>query len=283
MSRPAILPSGALAYFVGVALATYEHVLFNWPALWYGLLVTLLANLAAHYVDEYADRDTDALSSPTWISGGSGALIDGLVTPLVALYAALVVSFLVISLVAVGYVIRLLSPAACLVALVGLVGGWAYSLPPVCLERRGWGEITNALLGGLLMPLMAYLCAGGSHIAWACTVLLPVVASVMVCVLGVHWPDRQADEAVGKRTLAVQLGTRSKAIHYGCALLTHLLPFALVENGFPPTVALLTLASSPLSLWAVARYSRSVSPLPGAAAMVGYMVVYAALFIADSR
>jgi 1,4-dihydroxy-2-naphthoate octaprenyltransferase len=274
MSRPAILPSGVLAYVVGAALACYERVPLVWPALWYGLVVTLLANLAAHYVDEYADRDTDALSSPTWISGGSGALTNGLVTPLFALYAALVVSCFVLLLVVVGYGIKLLSLVACLVALVGLAGGWAYSLQPVCLERRGLGELTNALLGGLLMPLMAYLCAGGSRIAWACSVLLPVVASVMVCVLGVHWPDRHADGAVGKRTLAVKLDIKSRAIHYSCALLAHLLPFVLIGNGFPATVAFATLATLPLTLWAMVRYSRSDSPAPGAAAMVGYMLSF---------
>jgi 1,4-dihydroxy-2-naphthoate polyprenyltransferase len=278
MSRPAILPSGALAYSVGIALAVYEQLPLPWPAICYGLLVTMLANLAAHYADEYADRDTDALSSPTWVSGGSGTLAAGTVQPMVALRAAWVTSSLVLVLIALGFVAALLPPLACLVALLGLAGGWLYSVPPIWLERRGLGEITNALLGGLLMPLMAYLCAGGLRVSWACVALLPVVAAVMVCVLGVHWPDRGADAAVGKRTLAVIFAERSRALHASCATLAHGLPLLLAGTILPLPVALGTLASLPLTLWAANRYSRSESPLPGAAAMVGFMLVYGAAF-----
>ncbi|NCC31617.1 MAG: prenyltransferase, partial [Chloroflexia bacterium] len=183
MSRPLILPSGVLAYAVGVAMARYAGHPLIWGDQALALTLTMLANLAAHYADEYADADTDALAVHTGISGGSGAIAAGLATRTLALNAALFVSALTI-VVGIGAVlIGRLPLAAGLILLIGLMGGWAYSLPPLALERRGWGEITNALLGGLLMPLMAYATA--AHHAPPLEVYLqlaPMVAAALTCI-----------------------------------------------------------------------------------------------------
>jgi 1,4-dihydroxy-2-naphthoate octaprenyltransferase len=273
MSRPAILPSGALAYAVGLAMAYAERGALAWPAAGLGLAITMLANLAAHYADEYADRDTDALSQPTLVSGGSGEIAAGLATPGLALGAALVVAAVTIGLIGWGLLGAALSPAAAGVAALGLLGGWVYSMPPLSLERRGLGEITNALLGGLLMPLMAYCCAGGARLGWACVALLPVLAAVFICVLGVHWPDRHADAAVGKYTLAVLFGAQTRLLHKGCVGLAYGLPLMLLGSILPLPVVLLSVATLPVGLWAAARYARSASPAPGAAAMASFMLL----------
>lgn len=160
MSRPLILPSGALAYAVGAAIAYHDHGRLDWGRQTLALGLTMLANLAAHYADEYADADTDALATHTGISGGSGAIAAGLATRSLALRAALVVSALTLGgglwTVASGALPR----ASGVILAIGLLGGWAYSVPPLALERRGWGELSNALLGSLLMPLMAYADRG---------------------------------------------------------------------------------------------------------------------------
>ena len=274
MSRPTILPSGALAYAVGLAMAYGERGgALRWPTAWLGLLITMLANLAAHYADEYADRDTDALSQPTWISGGSGVITAGAATPSFALVAALFVVALTAVLIGWGLFGGTLPRSAALLAILGLSGGWVYSMPPLSLERRGLGEFTNALLGGLLMPLMAYCCAGGERLGWACVALLPMLAAVLLCVLGVHWPDRYADVAVGKRTLAVIFGRQTRLLQQLCAALTYGLPIVLLPAAILPLpVVLLSVATLPAGLWAVARYARSESPTPGAVAMVAYML-----------
>lgn len=91
MSRPLILPSGVLAYAVGVALALAEGPI-DWSRQAIGLTLTMLANLAAHYADEYADADTDALARHTGVSGGSGAIAAGYANRPLALRAAVTVS-----------------------------------------------------------------------------------------------------------------------------------------------------------------------------------------------
>ncbi len=280
MSRPLILPSGALAYSVGIAIAAYDHTPLAWPQQAIGLALTMLANLAAHYVDEYADADTDALARHTGISGGSGAIAAGLVSRHLALQAALVVSGLTIAgglwAVASGH----LPLAAGLILFIGLIGGWAYSMPPLALERRGWGEMTNALLGGLLMPLMAYASAHGLPPLTVYLRLLPIVAAAMTCIIGVHWPDRVADSLVGKRTLAVQWGRRVRWVWWAWIALAYLLPW-LLPMVIPAVVAWATLLTLPLGLYVAARATRTESPWPGGLLMSGLMLAHIAAYLLD--
>lgn len=39
--------------------------------------------------------------------------------------------------------------------------GWAYSLPPLALAWRELGELDNAALGGLVLPLYGFAVASG--------------------------------------------------------------------------------------------------------------------------
>lgn len=55
-----------------------------------------------------------------------------------------------------------LSSYGVLVAAIGLIGGWFYPMPSLQLERTSLGEIDNAILGGFLMPLIAYVPQIGS-------------------------------------------------------------------------------------------------------------------------
>ncbi|PDV97903.1 prenyltransferase [Candidatus Chloroploca asiatica] len=275
MSRPLILPSGVLAYAVGVAMARYAGHPIIWGDQALALTLTMLANLAAHYADEYADADTDALAVHTGISGGSGAIAAGLATRTLALNAALFVSALTI-VVGIGAVLSGRLPlAAGLILLIGLSGGWAYSLPPLALERRGLGEITNALLGGLLMPLMAYATA--AHHApplEAYLQLAPMVAAALTCILGVHWADRNADALVGKRTLAVILGQRLRWLWWACIALAYLLPLLLMPHIIPAAVAVAGLLTLPLGLYVGFRATRTDSAVPGAGLMLALMLAH---------
>ena len=55
--------------------------------------------------------------------------------------------------------------SAWVVLVIGAFGGWMYSLPPLALSWRGWGELTNALLGGTLLPLYGYVTLSG-RVEW---------------------------------------------------------------------------------------------------------------------
>lgn len=279
MSRPLILPSGALAYAVGAAIAYHDHGRLDWGRQTLALGLTMLANLAAHYADEYADADTDALATHTGISGGSGAIAAGLATRGLALRAALVVSALTLGGGLWAVTSGALPYASGVILAIGLLGGWAYSVPPLALERRGWGELTNALLGSLLMPLMAYAAEVGAPPARVYLQLAPIVAAALVCIIGVHRADREADAAVGKRTLAVILGHRVRWLWWGCIALAYGLPVLLAPRLIPGAVAVATVLTLPFGLYAAARATRSASPVPGAATMVAIMLAQIGAYV----
>lgn len=156
MSRPQMLAAGVLVYALGVLMGAHAAGEARWSSAAVGLVVLLAANLCAHFADEYADRDTDALSQRTWFSGGSGVLPSDLVAPAFALRAALIAVACALLVGVMVATLGWLSPAAFAILLLGLLGGWCYSMPLLALERRGLGELTNAVLGAILIPLLGF-------------------------------------------------------------------------------------------------------------------------------
>lgn len=256
MARPLMLAAGVLVYALGVSMGAHTAGAVDWTRAAAGLVVLLAANLCAHFADEYADRDTDALSERTWFSGGSGVLPAGLVAPTFALRAALAAGACALLAGAAFAATGWLSLSALGIAWLGLIGGWCYSMPPFALERRGWGELTNAALGALLIPLLGFTTQHGAPTLNAVLALTPVFTITLVNLLGVHWADRHADAAVGKRTLAVILGRRTVHLHRALVVLTYGLTGLLAGAVLPASVVIAIMLTLPLSVWATATFAR---------------------------
>ena len=254
MARPMVIVAGVLAYLVGVALAHYRGYELGMGEVLLGSLVFILANSSGHYVDEYADRDTDALTRKTMFSGGSDVLPAGNVGPAVALIAGVLTALLSLTVSFILWIWFGLSDANMVVLVIALIGGWAYSLPPINLERRGWGEMDNALIGGLLMPLYGYTFIGGTIDLEALAMLTPLVLAVFLNLLGVHWPDRIADGSVGKMTLVVLLGARTRWLH-ATMVLALLACYALLYLGpYPPMLSILLIVVASVAVYASWEY-----------------------------
>lgn len=283
-ARPSQLALIVLVYAFGVGMATAGGPLvkneplrgtvdptsfvFLEPVL-VGIVGLLPVALAIHYANEYADVETDALTSPTPFSGGSGALQQtGL--PRSFLRSATLGSSLVasVTVIVIASSVGLpLDAVGLLVAMFGL--GLAYSLPPMAFVRRGVGEAVNAVIGGLLLPLY-----GVSVIATprpeAVLAVLPFTLLIGCNLLATHWPDRAADATVGKRTLAVRWSPAQ--IRRGFAVLA--VVAASVTGGlwhagvFPDAVAMAHLAPVPFLVWSNAVLTQQRSPLPAVLAMV---------------
>jgi 1,4-dihydroxy-2-naphthoate octaprenyltransferase len=279
MGRPLLLPGGILAYALGAAMGYWRVGSFDWGRALAGLAVTEVANLVAHYADEYADVDTDTLARQTWFSGGSGVLPAGRVPAAWALRAAIGLAVLALALTGLLIAAGVLPwPVAWIVGL-GLAGGWLYSMPPVQLERRGLGEPTNALIGGMLMPLMGYTVQVGRPDLGAVLALLPVTILVLVHLLGIHWADREADAAVGKHSLAVVAGPRVRVVHHGLLLAAYGLAAALTGPVLPVAVTLALVVALPASLWAAVTFVQHPSSVPSELAMAASLVAAAAGWI----
>jgi 1,4-dihydroxy-2-naphthoate octaprenyltransferase len=224
--------------------------------------------VAVHYANEYADVETDRLTDPTPFSGGSGALVvTGLSRSFLRSATALtvVVALLAIAGAALG---GLPVDAVALLAL-GLLGGLAYSLPPVAFVRRGVGEPVNATLGAVVLPLYGVSVVGTPTLA-AAVVLLPFALVTGCNLLATHWPDRRADAAVGKRTLVVRWSpTGVRRAYAALAVAAALVVAVLALRGvLPMAVALAHLGAAPFLLWGGLTLTRQRSPLPAVLAMV---------------
>lgn len=163
--------------------------------------------LTAHYVNEYADAESDrTVTNRTLFSGGSGVISGGRLDPVVAVTAGRVTTAIALGLiVALAYQ----SPAAAGIGLLALAIAWAYSIPPWRLLSTGWGEIATSTLVAGGVPLVGSLAQGATpsvSLWWSIAILIPTHTAMM---LAFELPDRDSDSAAGKLVLAVRIGIRS--------------------------------------------------------------------------
>ena len=276
MSRPAQLALIALVYALGVAMAAGRGAAVDPARVGVGLAALLPVAASVHYANEYADVETDARTDRTPFSGGSGALVETDLEPRVALRAAgatgaVGTALLVPAALATGDSALPATAAALLVGI--LVVGWQYSVGPLRLAWRGLGEVTNAALGGIALPLYGFAVVAGRVTPAAALATVPFALVVFVNLLETQWPDRRADAAVGKRTLATRWSAGRLRWAYVAGLVAAVgTGVALAGRVFPLPVAVGTLAPMVGLLPGAARFTHREEPLFAVVTMVGVAV-----------
>lgn len=280
MARPAHLLLIAFVYMLGALMASVLGAAYDGQLLFFGLSVLMLVSISVHYANEYADWETDALTQRTWFSGGSGALPSSSIPRRVALRAAWVGLGVGSVLALLGWAAGALNSTALFILAIGTFLGWMYSVPPMALAWKGWGEMDNAVVGGMALPLFGFVVLAGSidfPIVAACA---PFVALVFLNLLATTWPDREADLAAGKRMLATRWSpARLRRVYWAVAGLFFLMFPLLVGWSLPPRVAWSSYLVAPLVIIGGLLYTKVRTPLPSVAAMVTMAVVqFAAWF-----
>lgn len=273
MSRPSQLLAISLVSGWGCAVALAREGTFSQTNFLVGFLALIFTSVSIHYANEYADYETDRLTVRTPFSGGSGALPESGVPRKTALVSAWVALILGAGIAVGGVLDNSISFISLIFLGLGGFFGWMYSLKPLALAWNGWGELTNAALGGILLPAYAYT-AHTRTIDWsALLTFLPFGMLVFVNLLATTWPDRKADAAVGKFTLATRWSvTRLRVLHAGAAFGAILISLLLAGVVLPPVVVLSGLLVIPILAWSVIAYTRSFSPFPSVAAMVLFLL-----------
>lgn len=272
-SRPSQLLLVAGVYLFGVTVAAANDTTLASGRVALGAVPLLAVSASIHYANEYADHETDALTDPTPFSGGSGALVETDVPRTFVLRLALGALAAGLLAAAALALTGVLGPSALAVLVGATVAGWQYSLGPLRLAWRGWGELTNAALGGLALPVYGAAVVEGP-LATVALASLPFALLVLLNLFATQWPDREADAAVGKRTLAVQWSARRLRVAYlTVALLAGGSLVALHPAVVPTAVALASLPVAPLVVWAAYGYTRRELPWPSVTAMVGLAVL----------
>ena len=251
LSRPHFLLGGFLMF--GLGAATGGPV--DGSDYLFGQLMVTMAQLTAHYANEYADVDADrAVEHRTPFSGGSGVLVEGSLPVRSALWAARLTSVLT---VLAAIVVADASILAAVLGLLALTVSWAYSMPPVRLLNLGWGELATSLVVTLLVPVIGALVQTDTVPAtlwWSAAVLVPVHMAMM---LVFEIPDLQSDSAAGKRVLAVRIGRRATVVMIGSLLAVAFagLATAIIADGLPSGCAagFVGLVAAPVLVGALVR------------------------------
>ena len=162
------------------------------------------ANMANDYFDHISGNDW-ANKNPTPFSGGRRFIQERILSPKATLLTSL--AWLSVGSV-IGVIIFLLTQSIFILVLglVGLLGGFFYTAPPVKLGYRYIGEFVIALLFGLLAVYGSYYLQTETI---DITPILPaVIVSILIflVILVNEFPDLKADAAVSKKTLVVLFG-----------------------------------------------------------------------------
>jgi 1,4-dihydroxy-2-naphthoate octaprenyltransferase len=241
---------------VGLAVAVSVHQGHRLDLTWYVVaqVFAWTVHVMTHYCNEYFDLEADRANVyfTPW-TGGSRALVDGSVAPVVSLGASFVLFGAATLLVAVmpSWQARVLATAAVVLA-------WFYTAPPLRLNYRGAGELTVAAILNGLWPVVAVVLQTGAVPMLLLAVLAPTavlqVARMMVMNLG----DRRSDEMVGKRTLPVLVGyERAVRLIVGAQVVAYAMLTVLALLGWLPWLVWAAMAATaPLSVWLVGQLRR---------------------------
>ncbi len=274
MARPTQLLVIILVYILGSLVARAHGISFNLTAFLFGLTVVLPVSASIHYANEYADHETDSLTIRTPFSGGSGALPESSLSPVVALKAAWIALIAGSFLGLLGWSWEIMSPIALAVLLWGAFWGWMYSLRPLVLAWRGWGELDNAMLGGVALPVYAYVVQAGQLDWRAVLIFIPFGMLAFVNLLATTWADKDADAAVGKYTLATRWPVaRLRMVYLAVALGAFIFLLLFANLIFPPIVVMYSFLVLPVLIWGLLVYTRQHSPFPTVAAMTVFLLL----------
>uniref|UniRef100_A0A7S1V268 UbiA prenyltransferase n=1 Tax=Sexangularia sp. CB-2014 TaxID=1486929 RepID=A0A7S1V268_9EUKA len=238
-----------------------------------GLLQLTLStlHLAVHALNEVCDRDADRANANAgkW-TGGSGVLRDNLLpVSLVLAVLALLLSASLWGGVAIVLAIMpqphgsslwqaivaaaTTGPSAHFIA-VGLstiVVGITYSLPPVRLSARGAGELAVAYVLAFAAPACGLTAQGGRIDAAFVQAFAPLALINAARMYIMNVPDRAGDEAVGKRTSVVEMGSETTATWLSVGLWTAHFAIAVPTIPMPPAMRLGYAVYLPVRLWSI--------------------------------
>jgi 1,4-dihydroxy-2-naphthoate octaprenyltransferase len=258
LSRPIFLLGGMVLYALGALVARYEGHPLDLNLYLVGQLFVTSLQLMTHYLNEYWDVEADrANPSRTLFSGGSGVLSGGTLSRETAL-TAVMVCMAVNSATAISLVLQYQTgPPVWAIMLLGFLGAFFYSTPPLKLASTGYGELTTSIVVAGLVPAFAHILQA-SRPSWL--ILLstaPLVALHYAMLIAFEFPDFLSDEAAGKRTLLVRIGRRRGAWAHNL-LIAAALGLAAVGTfvGLPVRVALSVAITAPLALWQVITVRR---------------------------
>ncbi len=253
-SRPKFLVASAAPILVGSFLGYATVGSFNWLLFVLALLGIMAihsgANMANDFFDHLSGNDW-ANKNPTPFSGGSRYIQEGILSPKAILLTALL-ALAVGSAMGVVIIILTESLFILILGLIGLLGGFFYTAPPLKLGYRCIGELVIALLFGLFPVYGSYYLQ--TEVIDAIPLLPALIVGILIflVILVNEFPDLKADAAVTKRTIVVRLGVPASVWIYRTALVaSFLIAAAMMIYRSMFFAGLLYLITLPIAVFAI--------------------------------
>jgi len=229
--RPFAFTASVIPVLAGAALAWVDER-WTWAPFVAALLGAVFLHAGTNILNEVYDvrKGVDSITSPR----ASHAIVKGRMTERTAILISTIAFLLAI---AVGlYLVGLRGPTIIWLGLLGLVGGWGYTAPPLEYKNRALGVPLVFLLMGPLMVEGAYFAVSGTWSPTALVLSVPVGLLVAAILHGNEWRDIREDSRAGISTLSSQIGRRWA--HYGYVALVlgayMVLALSVIAGVLPP-------------------------------------------------
>jgi len=234
-ARVKTLPAALSPVLVGTALAGNDR---HWVRALLALVVSLSLQIAVNFANDYSDgiRGTDDTRvGPTRLVAGGLASAN-------AVKRAAMICFL-IAAIAGGLLAIQTSYWLILVGLIAIAAAWFYTGGTNPYGYLGFGEISVFIFFGLVATMGTYYVQSEQITLLSFIAAIPMGALSCAILMINNLRDREQDQLVGKRTLAVRIGDRAgKRLFIILVLLAH---FAALATLTP--FAVFTLLIAPLS------------------------------------
>jgi 1,4-dihydroxy-2-naphthoate octaprenyltransferase len=225
----------------------------------------VLLHSGTNIVNEVYDvrQGIDTITSPR----ASHAIVKGRLSEHSALITA-AIAFAVAVVIGV-YLVALRGPAIVVLGLVGLVGGWGYTAPPLQYKYRALGVPLVFLLMGPLMVVGTYFAVTGRWSLDALILSVPVGLLVAAILHGNEWRDIGEDTRAGIVTLSSRVGKEWAHYGYIALVLGAYITLGLsVAFGLLPPATLLAIVSLPFLAQVVRSAELGASGQARAIAMI---------------
>lgn len=241
IARPFAFTASVIPVLSGAALAWVDE-LWNWVPFVASLSGAVLLHAGTNIVNEVYDvrKGVDTITSPR----ASHAIVKGRLTERGAL---LIGGTAFVLAVVVGLFLGWLrGPAIVGLGIVGLLGGWGYTAPPLEYKNRALGVPLVFLLMGPLMVEGSYFAVSGTWSLTALVLSVPVGLLVAAILHGNEWRDIREDSRAGISTLSATIGQRWAHYSYiGLVLGAYMVLALSVIAGVLPAWTMLAILSLP--------------------------------------
>ncbi len=239
--RPFAYTASVIPVAAGAALAFVDGQFSALPFV-AALIGAVLLHSGTNIINEIYDvrQGIDTIVSPR----ASHAIVKGRISE----RAAFAVAFgaFVLAMAVGVYLIWLRGPAIVALGLVGLVGGWGYTAPPLQYKCRALGVPLVFVLMGPLMVVGSYFAVTGGWSLSAGILSVPVGLLVAAILHGNEWRDISEDTRAGIVTLSSRIGKEWAHYGYVALVLGAYMTLGLsVAVGWLPPATLVAILSLP--------------------------------------